>query len=341
MSQEVLKIGVIGAGTQGGYQVQCFQSLHNAKVVAVVDIDQERAHAVAKRHKVSEVYTDYNEMLARSKLDAVSVVLPDHLHLGPGLAVIDAGRHLLMEKPLATIVEEGEKLVKAARAKDIRMMVNFSNRFMLPMQVAYQAFRSGQLGEPVYAYLRLSNTLSVPTKMIRPWVSHTKLPFWLMSHLVDRIRWIWGSDPKRVFAVARSGVLEGMGIDTPDFYHGTVEFDNGAVATFESCWILPQSSPMGVDSKMNMIFTRGAVTIDAQQTTIQIATKESFSYPYTLSGMVQGHPVGFVLESLRHFVDSVLKGVDPGPSGEDGLAVLKTTAAIVESAEKGMPVEIG
>ena len=339
MCEQVLKLGVIGAGLQGEGHVRGFQALHNASVVAVADINEERAKEVAERHGIPEAYGDYNEMLGKADLDAVSVALPDHLHLEPGLAVIESGRHLLMEKPLAITVEDGEAIVAAARAKGVKMMVNFSNRFQIPMEQARSAYRNGELGDPLYAYLRLNNTIYVPTEMLS-WAAHTRLPFWLMSHLVDRIRWIWGSDPVRAYGVQRSVVLKAMGIDTPDVYHGTVEFDNGAVATFESCWVLPNTSPMIVDSKMEMIFTGGIITIDAQQTTIHKTTKESFTYPPTLAGTVRGRPVGFVAEALRHFVDSVLAGRDPEASGEDGLMVLKATAAIVESAEKGVPVEI-
>ena len=339
MCERTLKLGVLGAGLQGESHARIFQSLPNAEVAAVADINETRAKEVAERHHIPAAYADWREMLQKADLDAVSVVLPDHLHREPGLAVIESGRHLLMEKPLAIAVEDGRAIVTAARAKGVKMMVNFSNRFQVPMQQAYTAFRDGELGDALYAYLRLNNTIYVPTEMLS-WASHTKLPFWLMSHLVDRIRWIWGSDPVRAYGVQRSVVLKAMGIDTPDVYTGTVEFDNGALATFESCWVLPNTSPTLVDSKMEMIFTKGVITIDAQQTTVQKTTEESFTYPGTLAGTVRGRPVGFVVEALRHFVDAVLAGRDPEPSGEDGLMVLKTTAAIVESAEKGVPVEI-
>ncbi|MDY7009191.1 MAG: Gfo/Idh/MocA family oxidoreductase [Planctomycetota bacterium] len=338
-SEKVLKVGIIGVGIHGQGHVRCFQSLHNAEVVALTDINNDRVKDVANRYGVTQAYTDYKEMLDKVELDAVAVVLPDHLHLDASLAVIESGRNLLVEKPLAIRVEDAEAIVKAARDKGVRMMVNFSNRFQVPIQQAREAFVSGELGDPLYAYLRLNNTIYVPTKMLA-WSSRTKTPFWLMSHLIDRIRWIWGSDPRRAYGVQRSVVLKGMGVDTPDFYHGTVEFDNGAVAAFESCWILPDTSPMSVDSKMEMIFTKAAMTIDAMQTMVQKATSESFTYPATLTGTVNGHPVGFLLESIRHFVDSILAGRDPEPSGEDGLVVLKTAAAIVESADKGVPVEI-
>ena len=342
MQNPPVRIAVIGAGLQGASHVKYFSHIAEAEVVAVADVDGDKAKAVAKEHGVPNSYTDYEHMLNEMDLDAVSVATPDHLHLEPCLAVIDSGRHLLAEKPLATCVADGERIVQAAKAKHVKLMVNFSNRFQVPLQQTKEAFDKGELGSPVFAYARLNNTIYVPTGMLKPWSSHTKLPYWLMSHTVDRIRWLWGRPAAtRVYGIERSLVLKPMGYDTPDVYHGTVEFDNGAAATFESCWILPKTSPMVVDSKMELIYSDATITIDAQETTIRKATQESFSFPSTLTGTVAGRPVGFVMESLRHFVHCVADDLEPDPSGDDGLAVLRITDAIVESARTGQPVVFG
>ena len=341
MCDTTVKIAVVGAGLQGSKQVHIFTHLANAEVVALADVDGEKANQVAQEFGVPRAYADYHEMLREVEADAVSVATPDHLHLEPCLAAIETGRHLLVEKPLATSVEEGEKIVQAAKAKGIKMMINFSNRFQVALQQTKEAFDKGELGRPVFSYARLNNTIYVPTGMLKPWSSSTKLPYWLMSHTVDRIRWLWGRpNAVRAYGVERSIVLKEMGYDTPDVYHGTVEFDNGAVATFESCWILPETSPMVVDSKMELIFSEATVTIDAQETTIRKATQDSFSFPATLTGTVAGRPVGFVAESLRHFVECIAEDRDPDASGDDALAVLKITDAIVESARIGQPVTL-
>jgi len=341
MSQSNVKLAVIGAGLQGSGHVKYFTHIPNAEVVALADVDEAKAGQVASEYGVPKVFADYREMLSAVDLDAVTVATPDHLHLEPCLAVIESGRHLLAEKPLATSVAEGEQIVSAAKAKGVKMMVNFSNRFQIALQQTKEAFDKGELGRPVYAYTRLNNTIYVPTGMLQTWSSHTKLPYWLMSHTVDRIRWLWGSpNAVRAYGVERSIVLKEMGYDTPDVYHGTVEWDNGAIATFESCWILPEGSKALVDSKMELIYTDAALTIDAQETMVQKATKEGYSRPSTLTGMVDGRPTGFVYESLRHFVDCVVEDRQPEPSGDDGLVVLKITDAIVESARTGQPVEL-
>ncbi len=340
MSETNVKLAVIGAGLQGAKHVQMFTHVPGCEVVAIADVDEAKARQVASKFGVPQAFGDYHEMLAAVDVDAVSVATPDHLHLEPCLAVIAAGRHLLAEKPLATSVAEGEQIVNAAKAAGVKMMVNFSNRFQVALQQIRETFDKGELGRPVYAYTRLNNTIYVPTGMLETWSSHTKLPYWLMSHTVDRIRWLWGRpNAVRAYGVERSIVLKQMGYDTPDVYHGTVEWDNGAVATFESCWILPEGSKTLVDSKMELIYTDAAFTIDAQETMVQKATHEAYSRPSTLTGAVDGRPVGFVYESLRHFVDCIAEDRAPGPSGDDGLAVLKITDAIVESARIGQPVE--
>jgi predicted dehydrogenase len=131
-----------------------------------------------------------------------------------------------------------------------------------------------------------------------------------------------------------------MGINTPDLYVAIVEFDNGAVGNFESCWVFPESRPSLVDSKMELVFTAGSVTIDQQQTTIAMATKDKFSLPGTLQTDVYGSPVGFVTEGMRHFVNCVLEDKPPWPSAEDGLALVRICAAIEESARTGRKVEM-
>jgi len=336
----MVKVGVIGVGLQGQTHLKCYKALPDVEVVAISDVNPERLEEVGEQYGVPGRYTDYREMLKKESLDAVSVATPDHLHRDPVLACTEAKVNVLCEKPLATRVEDAEAMVKAAKDAGVKLMVNFSNRWMSYMAITKKAIEDGELGEPLYAYARLSNTIYVPTGMLKTWSSHTKLPFWLMSHTIDRVRWLFGGRAVKVYGVARSKVLKSIGIDTPDFYAALVEFDNGAVGNFESCWVLPNTRPSVVDSKMELVFTKGSVSIDAQQTMIQKATESSYTVPGTLFVDIYGTPVGFVMEAIRHFVKCVEEDREPWASGEDGLEVVRTCAAIVRSAETGRPVEL-
>jgi predicted dehydrogenase len=202
-----------------------------------------------------------------------------------------------------------------------------------------ESLDNGELGRPMYAYARLSNTLYVPTKMLS-WSASTKLPFWLICHRYDIARWYFQSEAKRVFAVCRSGKLQSLGLDTPDFYQATVEFQNGCVGNFESCWIMPESMPYLVDSKFELICSDGYVNIDPVQPNFQHATNQKQLDKGTLYGDVMGVPVGFVYQAFQHFVNCCLRNQTPLITGEDGLQITKALVAMVESAETGKIVEL-
>jgi len=335
-----LRVGVIGVGLQGRSHLACYAALPQVEIAAVADVDGDRAREVAEKFAIARWYASCEEMLEDAPLDAISVATPDDAHRDPCLAAAAHGKHILVEKPLATTVADGEAIVDAAREAGVRLMVNFSNRWQLPMILAREAIERGEMGDPVYAYARLSNTLSVPTEMLRGWSARTRLPFWLMSHTVDRVRWLFGREAVRVYAASRSGVLESLGFATPDAYVATVEFEGGALACFESCWILPNSLPSVVDNRMELIFTGGTLEFDAGDMCLHQATAAGYKRAGVLWTQAGGEPRGFVLEAIRHFVECIRSGQAPGPSAADGLAVLRITAAIVDSAQQRRVIEL-
>jgi predicted dehydrogenase len=334
-----LKYGVIGVGTHGENHAKCVATANNATLMAVADLNRDRAEAMASKYGNPQVFEDYHDLLALDEIEAVSIALPDHLHCEAVNAALSAGKHVLVEKPMATTVEEAESMVKAWKASGRKLMVNWSNRWMHSFSQTKEALDSGNLGRPIYVYARLNNTIYVPTRMLS-WSSDTRLPFWLICHRYDIARWYFGSEARRVNAVCRSVKLKSIGIDTPDFYQATVEFENGCVGNFESCWIMPESMPYLVDSKFELICTDGYVNIDPVLPTFVYADNQKHTDRGTLFGDVMGEPVGFVLQAIKHFINSVLTDGEPLINGHDGLMITKALAAMVESAEKGRPVDL-
>lgn len=334
-----IRYGVIGCGLQGESHVKIVASLPNAELVSVCDVDENRARATALKFGARHALTDWRALLEDDSIDAVSIALPDHLHREATIAALQASKHVLLEKPMATSVEDAQAMVDAWQASGKRLMVNWSNRWQPLFWSTKEMLDRGELGDPLYAYARLSNTLYVPTKMLS-WSGSTRLPFWLICHRYDIARWYFKSEAKRVFAVCRSQVLKGMGIDTPDFYQATVEFENGCVGNFESCWILPESMPTIVDSKFQLICTAGYVNVDPNMPVHTVATPAHTKTPGFLSGEVAGEPRGFVYDALVHFVNCLLRDEEPLITGHDGLMITKALAAMVESAETGQPVNL-
>ncbi len=157
------RVGVVGVGLHGEMHLAAYSSYDRCRLTCVCDLNAERAQEMATKYGCDWT-TDLAELA--SAVDAVSIVTPDFAHLEPGLAMLAADKHVLMEKPLTTDPSEAERLVSSAQEHNLKLMVNFSNRWNPKYLAGKEAYASGQLGEFVMGYSRLSNTISVPTSMV-------------------------------------------------------------------------------------------------------------------------------------------------------------------------------
>ncbi len=339
---EKIGFGSIGTGLWGEMHAKVYSSSPGVEFKAVCDLREDRAKEIAKKYGAKDYYSDYMELLARDDISAVSIATPDFAHTEIAVAAAKAGKHILIEKPLATSVEDCERILAAVKeAGDIKFMVDFHNRWNPPFVNTKSAIEQGQLGKPMLMYIRLSDTIFVPTKMLS-WASKSEVVWFVGSHAVDLVRWMFNDEVIKVYAVSRSEVLKGRGIDTPDFYEAILEFRNGGVATVENCWILPDSLPTVIDFKCQVVGSEGAVYIDLSSNgVIRQYTSEKASNPDVLVlPTIHGRPMGFAIESIRHFVDCVINDKKPMVTGEDGLAATRIIAAMQESSKKGEPVNL-
>jgi len=336
--------GVIGAGIVGGaLHAQVFHDSPKAELVAICDLNATRAREVAERYQVQHVYTDYRDLIARDDIAAVSIATPDFAHREIAVAAAQAGKHILVEKPLATTVEDADAILQAAAKARVKLMVDFQNRVSPPFVAARSALRNGDLGDLKYIYARLSNTKYVPTQML-PWASHSSALWFLASHTLDMACWLLDDQPRRVYAVSRSGVLRELGIDTQDFHVAIVEFERGAVVTLENSWILPESEPNVFNLKMELLGSDGAMYINSSDhRMVEMYSGANHSLPDAL-GLIRdpdsGRQTGFVLAAIARFVDAVIDDAPVLATGEEAALVTRVLAAIEASAQTGQPVEL-
>jgi predicted dehydrogenase len=330
------RVGVVGVGLHGEMHLQAFSTYDRCRLTCVCDLNADRARAMAEKYRCDWT-TDVAE-LARSDVDGVSIATPDFAHLAPALQLIDAGKHLLVEKPLTTDPAEGKRLVDAGRDRGVKVMVNLSNRWNPKYIAAKEAIVSGRIGKPVMGYARLSNTISVPTGMLS-WATQSGPEWFLFPHSIDIVRWLLGTDATRVYASGTKEVLARQGIDVYDTIQAIVHFGETHI-TFETAWILPNAWPSVVDSVTALVGTTGVIKIDQNDQGMEIASdRMEFVAPY---GRFDSHGklFGFYLEGIRHFVDCLVDGRDPLVPGEDGLAVTRIIAAIRQSLKSGMAVDV-
>lgn len=338
---EQVGIGLIGAGTWGGVHAQTYTNYHRSALLAVCDQNEERAQRMATLYGVRHVYTNHREMLLNPDIRAVAVATPDFAHREIIEEAARAGKDILVEKPLATTHEDLARIAEVIAATGVRLMVDFHCRWSPPLVVARNDIESGHLGKIVSAYLRLNNTLFVPTKMLS-WSKTSSILWFLGSHAIDTLRYLMGDEITRVFSVSSAGVLSARGIDVPDIYQTILEFRQGGIAMLENHWIMPDSSPQLNDFKVNILGSEGMFNLDlTHNQMIERYLAGTSDRPDVLdSPLIRGRHVGFIHESIKHFVDCVADGKQPAVTVEDGIRVSKVILAIMESAKTREPVEV-
>jgi len=338
--------GVIGAGTWGELHARIYATTPGVRLVALCDLDSERLAAVNTTvGGGARLYADYRALLADPSVAAVSIVLPDFLHRAAAIAAAEAGKHILLEKPLATTEADALAILAAARANGVTLMIDFHNRWSPPFHALKGAYDAGELGALQTISYRLNDTIYVPTQMLR-WSAQSSVAWFLASHCLDTLLWLTdaragGDVVERVYAVARSRVLHALGIDTPDLYQTILEFRSGLVVHLETAWILPEGAPSVFELKCEVIGGSGAYYIDGSLHGAQKVTART-TYPDALvAPIVHGRPVGFATESIRHFARAISDGMPPLVDGLDGLAVTRLVLAMEESVRRAAPVAVG
>jgi predicted dehydrogenase len=350
MGCEQVGFGVIGTGVWGETHLKAYASAPHVRLVAVCDKDEPRGRARANQYGAESFTTDYRELLAHPDLQAVSVVTPDFLHREIAVAALEAGKHVLIEKPMATTVEDCQAMMDAAKAHGVTLMVDFHNRFNPAFVALKNAIVAGQMGEPQMMSLRLNDTIFVPTEMLS-WSADSSVLWFLGSHSLDLVRWLFDDEVERVYCVARSRVLKARGLDTPDFFHTICELRGGGVAHIENCWIMSNAFPTVADLKCEFVGSEGTALFSVVKSdTVEFysdnelrpfGSTRGVMFPDTNVLMdIHGKPVGFGVESILYFANCVIEGRAPFITPEDGLQNTKVLLAAMQSARSGQPVGI-
>jgi predicted dehydrogenase len=336
-----VRIGVIGLGIMGEQYVRIYQAHPLATVTAVCTRKKERLDEVGQRFGVTSRYLDYREMLDEGSFDAVCVATPDFAHFAPVKAALEAGKHVLCEKPFTTELAEAEELLSLSRARPSQtLQVAFNHRWLASYHHGFTAIRSGSIGKPLAGYARKNDTIFVSTEMIN-WANRSTPIHFLGAHDIDLMRWFFGSEAIETRAYGVKDVLVQRGIDTYDLIQAQIKFDSGAIATIESAWIYPNTFPTIVDSFVEVVGSEGHLHFDRKRESIEMSTPQQFSYPKTfLTHEIFGKLRGAFVECLSDFLDSIINKSQPKVTAFDGRQVTAVLDAVTRSLESGQTEKI-
>ncbi|MEM3560732.1 MAG: Gfo/Idh/MocA family oxidoreductase [Candidatus Aenigmatarchaeota archaeon] len=317
-----IKIGVIGAaGFIGEVHTRAAFEIPNAKLVAIADINEERGKEVAKKYN-TKWYKDYNDMLKKEDIDAVIIATPDDLHLDPAIAAAEAGKHMLIEKPLATNVKDAEEIIKYAKKNGVKLMVGHTLRFFPEYVAIKEMIERGEIGEIIQIWTRRNSRVD-RARRLKGRVSSV---FFFGIHDIDFIRWCVNDEIKRVYAVANKKLLKEINVE--DTILALLKFKNGCIASLENCWVLPQAYPTWCDARIEIVGTKSAIFLNMMEQGLMIYNENIRQY---IPSTIHKKFISPILYEDEHFINCLINNEEFIVTGEDGLIAVKIAEAIHKS----------
>ena len=333
-----LNVALIGCGIFGEIHAGSYAECDLSNLVAVCDIDESKAKAFAERFG-ARATTRVDDIASDDSIQAVSVATPDFAHREICVRLAEAGKHILVEKPLATSVADAEAIVAAAESAGVTCMIDFHNRYNPAFTTLKQRLDDGEFGRPQMAFARLSDRIEVAADWFT-WSGRTGPEWFLGSHIADLVCWLFADHPRRVFADGRKDVLAAKGIDCYDSMQIHLSFAEG-FATLETSWIVPGSWPSICDFAFSLQTTTGRSDVALSNQGIVLADAKEYATPFIIGKTPVGvESFGFMPLPIRDFVRAVLAGRPAPVPVQDGLKIVRVIAAAVESAETHQVVEI-
>lgn len=321
-----IKTAVVGLRMGLGH-AQAYHRSERSELAYVVDLDEELAAKVAG-DLGCQYATDWTTIL--DKVDAVSLCTPHHLHAPQALQAIAAGKHVLVEKPLANSEEECLQVIRAAEEKDVRLMVAYVVRYLPAIRKLKEIIDSGRYGQPIHAQGYVLGYLEPrpDTWFARKEMLGGGVLFSHGCHYIDILVWLFG-DPKRVVSLGtRNGTewLEGEGTA-----HSTIEFENGVLAHLVSSWGTKFALP---PAKYQIHTTDALIVLSNDMQEIEVLTKEGREVVFTKPA----DALPSVSYEVEHFLESIATGQAPETDGHDALRSHRTIWAMY--ASEGVPVSL-
>ena len=192
---------------------------------------------------------------------------------------------------------------------------------------------NGELGEILSNNVIMQNKISVPTKMLR-WAASSSPSWFLLSHSIDAIMWVNDCRVKSLSATGVRKKLVSLGVDTYDIVRVSAELENGALASFEANWVIPEATPITASVQMLISGTEGAISLNTGDPIITKSTPNAYSIPGILEYDLYGYYSGLRRNMIESFARSVENGTEPPTTALDGFNTLCVLEAIDRSMER-------
>ena len=330
-----LRIGVIGLGWFGEIHCDTIVGIPNLELAALCTRTPDRLAELAQKFHVGKTYRDYREMIADPEIDAVSIVTMWDQHTEPAIAALDAGKHVFLEKPMASTVADCQKIIAAAKRSKGILQIGHICRFNPRYRMAKQAIDAGRIGKIV----AMSSRRNIPAAWTPEILNKIGPIVGDAIHDTDLMLWFTGDRIVSTYAQT----VDVRGLKHPDIGQTMYRFAGGASATLETVWCMPEKTPFDIDERMSIIGTEGIIHIQDTFPNLGIVSSDKLHSPDTTYWpSFDGVRGGALRDEFAYFAGCALTGTTPAIGRpEDAAAALEATLAAEESARTGNVIRIG
>lgn len=352
-----LKVGLIGTSNIAGVHLDAYLKFpEKVRLAAVCDIREDAVRRYAERAKVDAIYMDALKMLKDADIDAVDICTNNNQHAYLAIAAAEAGKHVLVEKPMAGTMRECREMVGAAEKAGVVLMVAQDLRYFPSYQGAHRLIQAGEIGRIWAARCDGSWRLNPPATGSKSWTTDGKqagggVVISFAIHYIDLLRYFIG-DAKRVNATCWA--------ENPLFTNGaedramaTLEFKNGAIGHVFATYVsrVPWAFQYLIIGEKGTIYTPMVVKnnsiVRSSPALVSSAERDNKGATSQLPDFVPVEPVTEGLaggnsftNEIIHFSDCCREGIEPLSSGKDNLETMKIVFGIYESARTKQAVDL-
>jgi predicted dehydrogenase len=347
-----LKIGVIGAGSISEAHLTAYAAHPEVELAAICDLNPERAKEKAERYQVAAVYTDYKELLADSTIDAVSVCTWNHRHAEISIAALEAGKNVLVEKPLSKTVEEALRMQETVRRTGKLLQVGYVRRYGSNVKTLRKFVDGGELGEIYYAKASCLRRLGNPGG----WFSDSERSgggplIDLGVHIIDlcwylmgkpKVKSVSGNTYKKLgnranienLSFYKAADYNAENNDVEDLANAMIRFENGASLMVDVSFTLHAKKD---ELSVKLYGDKGGAEIEPELQIIGEKHETIINITPQIDHPTFQFQLGFNAE-IAHFVDCCRGITETICPVEDGVEMIKILSAIYESAKEGKEI---
>jgi len=345
-----IKVGVIGTGGISGFHIAGYKALDNVELFAACDTNQKRVENCAIKNDIKHVFTDYHEMLKLEELDAVSICTWNSVHAAATIAALEAGKHVLCEKPMAMNAVEAAEMAEAAKKAGRILMIGFVRRFGNDARILKDFIDNGIMGDIYYVKASYLRRFGCPGG----WFGDKKRSgggplIDLGVHVIDLVRYLMnkpmavsvsGATFNRLGARDNIKIAKGYTaadtsniFDVEDLAVAMIRFDNDSVLSIETSFSLNLKNDLG---NIELFGTKSGAKLDPR---LEFYS-ELNDY---LVDVTPAHDTALSFEGLfeneiAHYVDCITNGTKCISPAEDGVELMRIIDAVYKSAATGREV---